>query len=121
MSARLSTALPSLFGAHVGGRADDAAEAARRRGQRWRVQRFRGVFAESLREAEVQHLDAIIGGELDVRRFEVAVNDPLVVCGFERVHELSREAERVGQRHGTARDAFVERRALDQLEDERCG
>ena len=43
-----------------------------------------------------------VGPDLDVRRFQIAVNDALLVGGFERLGDLPRDRERVGQRKARA-------------------
>jgi hypothetical protein len=51
-----------------------------------------------------------------VRWLEIAMDDALFVRSLECRRNLLRD--RVAHRHGTARDAFGERFALDQFEDE---
>jgi hypothetical protein len=56
--------------------------------------RFRVPNADRLhgfREPEVEHLDGAVGSELDVGRFQIAMNDPRVVNGFERVRDPRRK------------------------------
>ena len=40
-----------------------------------------------------------LGPHLDVGRFEIAVNNPLLVRGFKRLGDLLREGQRLVQRH----------------------
>ena len=47
------------------------------------------------------------------------MNDAELVGGFERLGDLSRDRQRLVERNRTLRDAIGERRALDQLEDQR--
>ena len=63
-----------------------------------------------LRQAEVQHLHRVTRAfrlELDVRRFQIAMNDTLVVRGFERVRDLARDCQRLIEWQRT----FVDRSA----------
>jgi hypothetical protein len=46
------------------------------------------------------------------------VDDPFLVRGFERVGDLQRDPQRLVQRQRAARDALLERLALDELHDE---
>ena len=73
----------------------------------------------SLGQAEVEHLDGAVGPDLDVGRLEIAMNDALLVRGFERLGDLPRDRERLVERERPARDAVGERLALDQLHHER--
>jgi hypothetical protein len=52
-----------------------------------------------LREAEVQHLHRAVRAHLDVGRLEIAMDDALIVRGFERIGDLSRDRADVGERH----------------------
>ena len=47
-----------------------------------------------LRQTEVEHLHRAVFANLDVRGFQVAMDDPLLVCGFERVGNLLGNGER---------------------------
>ena len=68
---------------------------------------------EPRRNAEIQNDDAAVGGDEDVRRFDIAVHNAVLVNGLETVHELSEcvsqprlvgEARhRHGERHGRTR------------------
>jgi hypothetical protein len=73
---------------------------------------------DRFREAEVEHLDRAIRCDLDIGGLEIAVDDALFVRRFERLGNLSRDGEHLGDRHRSARDAVRERLALDQLEHE---
>ena len=114
MSARLSTVAPrACSGRHVGRRAEDdahlrvcAAEALAKAGgahhrgggaQRIRA-RARRVAGQDLREAEVQHLHRAVGGQLDVRGLQVAVDDAALVGVLEGVGQLQRDRQRFVKR-----------------------
>ena len=81
-SARRSIYLPlRLLGRHVTSRAQDDAQLSRARGQCRRVHRVnarrRGISAERFRQSEVEDFDLLIRRDLDVRRLQIAVDDPL--------------------------------------------
>ena len=113
-----------LLGRHVGGGAEDDAhlrEGGRREGRReGRVRRGGRGGRGSLGEAEIEHLDGAVGAELDVRRFQIAMDDAGLVRGFERLGHLLRDRQRLVDRDGAARDALREILALDQLHHERA-
>ena len=78
------------------------------------------VALGQLGETEIEHLDRAVGGDLDVGGFEVAMDDALPVRGFERFGNLSGDGHRLVDAAGGPRVTLVgERRALDQLEDQR--
>ena len=74
-------------------------------------------------ETEVEHLHGAVGADLDVRRLQVAMDDALLVRGFERVGDLSRDRQGVGQRRPAHRSPRVDELrqilALDQFHHER--
>ena len=74
---------------------------------------------ERLRKAEVEHLDGAIRPQLDVRRLQVAVDDAVLVGGFDRFDDLSRDWQGIVERKRTLCDTVGEGRALDQLEHQR--
>ena len=49
---------------------------------------------ERFRETEIQHLHGAVCAHLDVRGFQIAVNDSLFVRRFERLRDLCRDRER---------------------------
>jgi hypothetical protein len=53
------------------------------------------IGCECFRESEVEHLHRDVGPHLDVRRFEIAVNDPLSVRRFKRVRYLLRDRQQL--------------------------
>ena len=94
---------------HVGGRAHDHAERRGTRRERGRVGDVdpRGAgWVHGFRETEVEHLDGAVGSHLDVRGLQIAVDDPLLVRGFERLCDLLRDGQGFVERHGPARDAL---------------
>ena len=48
-----------------------------------------------LGEAEVEHLHAAVGADLHVRGLQIAMDDALLVRGFERVGDLPRDRQRL--------------------------
>ena len=68
-----------------------------------------GFALERLREAEVQHLHAAVVCDLDVGRFQIAMNDPCFVRRFQRLGDLPRDRQRLLNRHGAADDPLGER------------
>src|SRR5439155_19662786 len=59
------------------------------------------------------------GANFDIRGLQIAMNDPLLVCRFQRVGNLSRDGETLVEWNRTACDALREILTLDQLHDER--
>ena len=72
-----------------------------------------------LREAEVEHLHRAVGAHLDVRGLQIAMDDPLLVRGFERLGDLLRDRQRLVERDRAARDALRQILALDEFHHER--
>ena len=60
--------------------------------------------SERFREAEVEHLDRAVAPHLHVRRLQVAMDDALLVRGLERVGDLPRDRQRLGDRNRPAAD-----------------
>ena len=112
-----------LLGRHVGGRAENHPDLRHRgRRERRRIRRIgtrAGRRVHRFREPEVEHLHRAVRADFDVRRLQVAMDDALLVRGFEGLRDLLRDRQRVGKRDRAMRDAIGERRALDQLEHER--
>ena len=105
-SDRLSADRPfACSGAHVGRRAQNDADTGhhRRRCEGRGVRevlpsRSTGRF-KRLRKAEVQHLHRTVRADFDVRRLEIAMDDPLLVRRFERFSNLLRDRERLVERN----------------------
>ena len=113
---------PRLLRRHVGGGSEE--ESRRRRSRRHRrrlryVRRSRLVSRVRLREAEIEHLDLAVLRELDVRRFQVAVDDALLVSLFEGLGDLPRDLDRFVDRNRSATETHRELLAFNQLEDEK--
>ncbi len=105
-----------LLGAHVGGGAEDDAGRGGVAGEGGRERQV-GALAllPRLGEPEVEHLDRAVGPDLDVGGLEIAVDDPGVVGGLERLGDLDRDGERLLDRDRPPGDHLVEPFALDQL------
>ena len=78
----------------------------------------RSLLRKHLRQPEVEHLHGAVRRDLDVRRFQIAVDDALLVRGFERLRDLARDRERLLNRQRTQRQTLGERRAFDEFEHE---
>jgi hypothetical protein len=76
------------------------------------------VAGERLGQAEVEQLDAPVESELDVGRFQVPVDDSLLVRRLERLRQLPCDLQRILRGEPPAAEPFPERGALDQLQDQ---
>ena len=99
---------------HVRGRAENHARRVVAGGDRRRIRQAAATRAPvgsmRLREAEVEHLHRAVGADLDVGGLQIAMNDALLVRGFERVRDLPRDRQRFGERRPRrARDASASR------------
>ena len=72
-----------------------------------RVHRFR--------QPEVEHLHRAVGADLDVRGLQIAMDDALLVRGFERLGDLLRDRQRFVEWNRAARDALRQVLALDEF------
>ena len=68
-----------------------------------------------LGEPEVQHLHDAVRGDLDVRWFQIAVNDPFSCAASRRIGNLARDGERLSDRHAAHCRRSGKRVALHQL------
>jgi hypothetical protein len=68
-----------------------------------------GGWIERFRQAEIEEFDHAIGAQLDVRRFQIPVDDALFVRRFKRVGDLPRDRQRLVERNRSLRDAIGER------------
>ena len=67
-------------------------------------------------QPEVQHLHHALGRDLDVGGFEIAMDDPRLVGGVERVGDLLRDGQQPRRSERAPRTRSVQRVALDQLQ-----
>ena len=72
-----------------------------------------------LRQSEIEHLHGAVLAHLDVRGLQIAMDDALFVRGFEGFGDLPRNEQRLVDGNGPTRDAIGQRRAVDELHDER--
>ena len=82
-----------LLGCHVGGGAKDHSSSRGHRAQRRRlgdIRNTRGTF-ERLRQSEVEHLHRAVCAYFDVRRFQIAMNDPVLMRPFKGFDDLLRD------------------------------
>ena len=78
----------------------------------------RGRF-HHFRQPEIEHLHSTVRTQLDVRRFEVAVDDALLVRGLQGVRDLPGDGNRLIERNRTLDNTLGERGPLDQLHHQR--
>jgi hypothetical protein len=71
-----------------------------------------------LGDAEVEHLHGPVGPHLDIGGLQITMDDAVRVRGVERLDDLAGDGQRLGERERSADDAFGQRLALDQLEDD---
>ena len=84
----------------------------------WRSRAIRPPI-QRFRETEIEHLDGAVVAHFDVRRFQVAMDDALVVSDFERFGNLAGDRQRFVDRNRARREAIGQRGAVDELHDER--
>jgi hypothetical protein len=70
-------------------------------------------------QTEIEHLHRTVGAQLDVRGLQVAMDDTVLVRGLERLGDLPRGNQRLVDGNRPARNAIGQRRAVNELHDER--
>ena len=75
---------------------------------------------ERFRQAEIQHLHRAVIAHLDVGRLQIAMDDPLFVCSFHRVGDLSGDGDGFVNRDRPLCDPLREVRSCDELHDQRA-
>ena len=115
-----------LLGSHVGGGTEQHPNTSHTKwgGERGRVGQpggggGGGLRRESLRQPEVEDLHRTVGPHLDIGRFQIAVDDSLLVRGFERLGDLFRDRERFIEWNRALRDSIGKRGTFDQFEHQR--
>ena len=83
--------------------------------------RFRQYRFQGLRKTEVKHLDGAIGSDLHIGWLQIAMDDALLVSGFEGFGYLSGDRQRLIDGNRPLRNAISKRRTLNQLHHERLG
>ena len=76
-----------------------------------------GISLERFRKPEIKHLHRAVFFDLDVRRFQIAVDDAGLVGRLEGVRDLPRDSDSFVEWDRPLGDAFGKRRALDELQD----
>ena len=72
-----------------------------------------------LRQSEIQDLDRAVLAHLDVRGLQIAMDDALSVCGFERIGNLAPDRHASSTSRRPARQSIGQRRPLHELQHER--
>jgi hypothetical protein len=104
-----------LFRTHIGWRPRHDAFSARS----WRDGDVAGNRGHRFREAKVEHLDGTCAGHLDIGWLEIAMDDAFLVRGLERLGDLPRDLERLGERQWSTRETIRQRGAIDELHHDR--
>lgn len=107
-----------LLGRHVSHRAhDDAGAGFELRGRfgHLRRGRERADRAHELRQAEIQDLQSTVGGDEEILRFEIPVDDALLVRGGQPLGELSCIVDRLARREIGAGHFLAQRLTFEQL------
>ena len=108
-----------LFRRHVRGHAENAPDLVEALVM---VGTVCGIFAggfECFRQAKVENLHLPGWCDLDVGRFQIAVNDSLLVRSLQRVRDLTGDRQRFLERDRPARNPVRERLAIHKLQCER--
>jgi hypothetical protein len=77
-----------------------------------------GNVRNRLRQSEVEHLHGAVLAHLDVGRLEIAMDDALLVRSFERLGNLSSDAQGLIDWYRPLGQAVGESRPLDEFHDE---
>jgi hypothetical protein len=112
---------PRLLGSHVARGAEDDALRRRRHAQRRRVSDIATLGLQGFRETEVEHLDLAFRRDLDIGRLQIAMNDALLVCRFNRFGNLQRKPDGLPHDKRPTLDHVGQRVAFDQFENEEPG
>ena len=108
-----------LLRRHVGRRTENQPHFGRARIMRRRVRTALGTpRVECFGEPEVQDFHRAVVSHFDVRRLQIAMDDPVLMRLLERLGDLARNRQRVLEWHGPARDQRLELRAIDQFHDQ---
>ena len=91
--------------------ADEGGRRLRQRGRRLPNERFR--------QSKIEHLHRTVEGDFDVRRFQIAVNDPLFVRRFHGCGDLMAEPQRVADAQPPGNQSIPQRLATYQLHHEK--
>jgi hypothetical protein len=112
-----------LLGTHVCGRAQNHTAPHQRRAGEGRGRRAVSVdgniLLTDLRKAEVPQLHHAIRSELDVRRLQIAVDDPSLVRRFQGIRDLSRDRQYLLDRDRSFCHAIRKGWPVDEFQYER--
>jgi hypothetical protein len=75
-------------------------------GRRSRVGGEGGSRTHRFRQPEIEHLDDAVAAQLDIGRLQVAMDDPMVMSGVERVGDLTRNPQRFVEWNRSLRDSI---------------
>ena len=111
-----------LLWRHIADRADDLSglRSPVRCGECRGVRALTGVDGV-FRQPEIEHLDRAVRPHLDVRRFQIPVDDALRVRGCEGLGDLGGVAQRLLQGQRTSLQRVGQRFAIDQLHHQIVG
>src|SRR4029450_3760149 len=115
---------------HVGCRPENDAHARhgrcrdrRRVRQSWTVAayltRWSSISVDQLRQTKVENLHLAVWCDLDIGRFQIAVNYAFVVSSFECIRDLPGDGQRLSDWKRALGNPIRESRSLHQLEHER--
>jgi len=109
-----------LLGAHVASGSKDHANPRSISSQcgRHRAIGVGRFLLEDFRQTKIQNLDLAFLGALDVRRFQVSVNDALIVCLLEGFGHLAGDVEGFFQWDGAPRNPLRQSLSRNELENE---
>ena len=110
---------PHLLGRHVGDRPQRTPR-ARQAGERGRRSPRPGTAADrpDLGQPEIENLRVAAAGDEQIRRLDVAVDDPGSVRRLERVGDLDRERQQLIDLERAPADPMLQRRPVEELHDE---
>ncbi|GAC1599523.1 MAG: hypothetical protein NVS4B10_10770 [Myxococcales bacterium] len=111
IAAAIGPLAADLLGRHVSDAADDGSS---ERGGRFR----RRALDDQPGDPEVEDLESAVGGDEEILRLEIAMNDARVMGRGETLGELGGQIERLAQRQRLSEQHLAERLPLEQLEDE---
>ena len=77
-----------------------------------------GNWLYRLGKPKVQHFHRAVGADFDIRGFQIAVNDPLLVRRFEGVGDLLGDGQRLVEGNRASRNALRQILALDEFHHE---
>jgi hypothetical protein len=112
-----------LLGAHVGSRAENDSRLRHRRrrdgeGVRGVRRRARRVRVEGFRQTKIEHFHGAVGADFNIGGLQIAVDDVLLMRGFERLRDLLRDRQRLVEWNRATRDALRQIVALDEFHHE---